>query len=116
MGNNLDWKDLLGALKESGSLPKGEELIEEPQNTTDKPKKKETLHVVLDKKGRKGKTATIIEGLQCDDTETEELAKSLKQKLGTGGSTRPGEILIQGDRKKEISEILIKMGYKVKYN
>lgn len=86
---DIDWKDKLGALLESGAVP--------VDNTPDIPEESDSnkistasrLKVITDRKGRKGKTATIIEGFQGSDKELEDLAKTLKQKLGTGGR-RPG--------------------------
>lgn len=109
-----DWKDMLESLKNSGSLP----IDDTPEIEEKKPEtgiQKAPVTVLTDRKGRNGKTATIIEGLLCDENEVENLAKRLKQRLGTGGSTRDGEILIQGDRKKEVGEILKSLGYKVKF-
>ena len=111
---NQDWKEKLNALRNSGEIPADDSpIINEPEPKTDE-KKKFVLNVVTDKKGRKGKTATIIEGLGDNDAETEELAKLLKQKLGTGGSWRTGEILLQGDCKTAAIDILKKSGYKIK--
>lgn len=112
---NLDWKDALGALKASGQLTEDNTADVPVENDVEKNDfPKATLHVLTDRKGRKGKTATIVEGFCGDDEELSEVAKMLKQKLGTGGSFRGGEILIQGDRKEEVCELLKKMGYNVK--
>lgn len=111
----MDWKDALSRLKESGDIPtdNSPEPAEASGNDT-LPSQKGTLHVVIEKKGRNGKTATIIEGFTGSDSELEELAKSLKKRLGTGGSARGGEILIQGDRKREVTDLLVSMGFKTK--
>lgn len=108
-----DWKDALNALKTSGNIPVDDTPEPEPaQKNTGV--QKTPLHVLIDKKGRKGKTATIIDGFTCSDSQLEETAKTLKQRLGTGGSARGGEILIQGDHKNDVIAILQSLGYKTK--
>ena len=74
--------------------------------------KKPLLRVEKDK--RKGKLATLITGYEDDCEEVRELAKILKQRLATGGSTRDGEILLQGDIRQKVAEVLKELGYKVK--
>lgn len=111
---NLDWKEALGALKDSGAIPE-DNSPEIPETRTEADGMQKTpLSVITDRKGRKGKTATIIEGFTGTDRELEELAKNIKRKLGVGGSQRNGEILIQGDRKKDVIGILHLMGFKTK--
>jgi translation initiation factor 1 len=65
-----------------------------------------------EKKGRGGKTATLIEGFKGSDSELAELARQLKSHCGTGGSVVDSEILIQGDQRKRVMEFLQKKGYK----
>ena len=102
----MDWKDTL-------KTTFGEALAELPQEETQKtPKKKDRLRVELDRRG-KGKTATLVTGFECSDAEVSDIAKTLKNKCGSGGSVRDGEILVQGDFRKKISEILAGMGYKM---
>lgn len=108
----LDWKDALNALKDSGDIPEGEDTA----TNHDSPKESiqtAPLHVVTDKKGRKGKSATIVEGFTGSDSELQDLARILKQRLASGGSARGGEILIQGNRKDDVTAILKSLGYKV---
>lgn len=108
-----DWKDVLAAI--GGNLPPGEETVEatSPDSGVDR-KHKETLRIFLDKKGRKGKTATIIEGFEADDEEVEVIASELKRKIGTGGSARGGEILLQGDWREKVAALLREKNYIVK--
>ena len=75
-------------------------------------KKKPLLKIEKDK--RKGKIATLITGYEDDSDEVRELAKLLKQRLAVGGSTRDGEILLQGDVRDKLREVLKELGYKVK--
>lgn len=107
-----DWKDALGALMASGAVP--EDNTPDAGPSGDPTPKKGTLHVSIDRKGRKGKTATIVDGFGENDEEAEKVAKELKRRLGTGGSSRGGEILIQGERRDEVATLLREMGYKVK--
>lgn len=108
-----DWKAKLGGLLTKGSLPEGPEDI-----ATGKPlpeqAPKETLHVVVEKKGRGGKTATIVEGFECDDDTLSDIAAIIKRRLGCGGSARGGEILIQGNCVEKVKSQLHEMGYRVK--
>lgn len=112
----MDWKEMLGQLKNDPTLPPGDdsnetEVVEE---SAGKDVKKDVLHVLIDKKGRKGKTATIVEGFSCGDDEVADVATMLKKKLGVGGSSRGGEILIQGDCVQKVRQLLIDAGFKVK--
>lgn len=107
-----DWKDILAALGASGTLPEGDDSVP-TTNTDGESTKKERLHIELDRKGRKGKTATIIYGFSGSDDEVAETARILKQKIGTGGSSRGGEILLQGDWRERAAEILRQLGHKI---
>mgnify|MGYP000766867494 FL=1 len=72
------------------------------------------LDIILEKKGRAGKQATIITGFRGSDEELLELASVLKRRLATGGSARGGEILIQGDRRQDVLSALTSLGYKAR--
>ncbi len=72
---------------------------------------KQNLRVSLDSKQRKGKTVTLISGFVGTEDDLNSLAKELKNKLGVGGSSCDGEILVQGDQKAKTIEILKKLGY-----
>ncbi len=104
----MDWKDKLNALKDK--LPEGEEFqtVQEEVKTA----QKEPLRIELDK--RKGKPATLITEFKGTEEALKELAKLLKTKCSAGGSARDGEILIQGDFREKIAEILTDLGYKIK--
>ncbi len=75
-------------------------------------KKKPLLRVEKDK--RKGNVATLVTGYEEDSEEVRSLAKLLKQRLAIGGSTRDGEILLQGDVRQKTGQLLQTLGYKVK--
>ena len=110
----MDWKSSLEALKQT--LPEGEEQKNENTETAEstRPVQNGRLDVILDRKGRKGKEATIVAGFTADDAEVDRIAGMLKKKLGTGGSARGGEILIQGDKRTAVSEALKAMGFTVR--
>lgn len=111
--NNNNWQDSLKALLDSGNLPQGEADAESSVEEIPADKQKGKLVISIEKKGRSGKTATIISGFTVDNDELESLAKKLKTSLGTGGSARGGEILIQGDRRNDVKNLLLTLGYKV---
>lgn len=90
--------------------PQGEEAAPEPAAAH---RPADRLAVSIERKGRGGKTATIVSGFTCPDDEVAEVARRLKTALGTGGSARGGEILIQGERRREVIDRLRAMGYKI---
>lgn len=73
---------------------------------------KQELKVMIDRKQRKGKSVTLITGFEGSDEDLQELGKTLKQKCGVGGSAKNGEIIVQGENKEKIFELLLKMGYR----
>lgn len=111
---NIDWKDALRGLQESGSIPRVPE--EDAADKTARPEaplcKADKLNIIVERKGRRGKTATIIEGFSCGDAELQHIAQTLKKKIGTGGSARGGEILLQGEFREKAAAELRALGYK----
>ena len=109
-----DWKDILSSLRDENEPAHTEPAnVNEPEDSLQS-SQTQPLMVVTDKKGRNGKTATIIEGFTIPQTEVDKISKDLKKLLGVGGSTREGEILVQGDHKEKVMTFLKKMNFKVK--
>lgn len=108
-----DWRDTLkGFLDSNPDLPAGSTAAPEaPEAPAALPR----IDIILDRKGRKGKAATIAAEFDTDDDDAlQALASALKQKLGCGGSARGGEILIQGDRREDVARELRARGYKTR--
>ena len=72
---------------------------------------KQNLRVRLDKKQRGGQTATLVPGFQGSDFDLAVLGKELKSAFGVGGSTKDGEILLQGDFREKVLAMLLQKGY-----
>ena len=75
---------------------------------------KQNLYVYIDRKQRAGKSVTIVEGFTGKTDDLEALGKILKNKCGCGGSVKDGLILIQGELKDKVFDLLVQMKYKVK--
>lgn len=111
MANN-DWKSRLNVVYSTNPDFKYETQEEETAQTL--PSQQQELRVWLDRKSRAGKQVTLVKGFVGSDDDLRELASMLKSKCGVGGSAKDGEIIIQGDFRDRVTELLVKAGYKAK--
>lgn len=108
-----DWKARLGMVYSTDPDFKYRNAPNEG-NAATLPPGRQDLRIWLDRKGRAGKQATLVRGFVGSDADLRELASMLKSKCGVGGSAKDGEIIIQGDFRDRITEILVNAGYKAK--
>jgi translation initiation factor 1 len=112
MSKKNDWKNRDGVVYSTNQDFQYEYVEKEEADTL--PPKQQNLKALLDKSGRAGKQVTLVTGFvgKADDLET--LTKLLKTKCGVGGSSKNGEIILQGDLRDKVVQALIKEGYKAK--
>ena len=119
-----DWKSALSVLAGMGSGNDAEDFETTTDATTNATKgatsdtsmtsaekRAQKLRLAMERAGRGGKTVTIVRGLTGSQEELEELCKTLKQKIGVGGSAKEGEIILQGDHRPKVAELLKSLGY-----
>lgn len=110
MGNKKKKRvDIVYSTNQDFSYDYDDELEEETLDPSE-----QLLYVSIDRKKRKGKEVTLVEGFVGSSGDLKDLAKILKSKCGVGGSAKDGEILIQGNFKDKVAEILVTEGYKTK--
>ena len=104
-----DWKDRLNVVYSTNPDFGYEMDNDEEQVTLDKDK--QNLRVSIDKKNRGGKVVTLITGFVGTENDLKELGKLLKSKCGVGGSAKDVEIIVQGDFKQRVIDLLKAEGY-----
>ena len=106
-----DWKSRLGMVYSTNpdyQFTTEDDLIEEAETL---PAAQQKLRVRMERAGRKGKTVTLVTGFVGTEEDLKQLGNLLKTKLSTGGTAKDGEIVIQGDVRQQLVELLKKEGY-----
>lgn len=104
-----NWKERLNVVYSTNPDYRYETDDDEDAETVEPAK--QNLRVQLDKKNRGGKVVTLVTGFIGTEDDLKELGKLLKTKCGVGGSAKDGEIIVQGDFKQKVLELLKKEGY-----
>lgn len=107
-----DWKKRLGVVYSTNEDYNYDQEEREKEETL--PPAQQKLIVSLDKKNRKGKAVTLVEGFTGNEDDLKALGKMLKTRCGVGGSVKEETILLQGDHRAQVVELLEKEGYRVK--
>lgn len=106
---NNDWKERLNVVYSTN--PNFQYITDEKEEIDTLPKQQQKLRVSIEKNHRGGKTVTIVKNFIGTDEDMKELGRLLKTKCGVGGSVKDGEILVQGEFKEKIIDLLKKEGY-----
>ena len=107
-----DWKDRLGVVFSTN--PDFKYTTAETEEAETLPPSRQRLIVGIDRRNRGGKQVTLITGFVGKADDLKELGRTLKTKLGVGGSAKDGEITIQGDFRDKVVSILQGLGYNAK--
>ena len=107
-----DWKARLGMVYPTNPDYEYQSAREDAQETL--PPARQDLRIWLDRKHRGGKQVTLVKGFVGSEEDLKSLGSMLKSKCGVGGTAKDGEIIIQGDFRDRVADILVKAGYKAK--
>ncbi len=107
-----DWKSRLGMVYSTN--PDFQYRTDEEPEPETLPAAQQELRVWLDRKQRGGKQVTLVRGFVGCSDDLEALARLLKTRCGVGGSVKEGEIIIQGDHRDRVVDILLRSGYRCK--
>ena len=106
-----DWKSRLGVMYSTN--PDYKYQMDEEAEEETLPKEKQRLHITLEKRNRGGKVVTLVSGFRGTGNDRSALGKWLKTRCGVGGSVKEGEIIIQGDWRRKVTDLLTEEGYHV---
>ncbi len=107
-----DWKSRLGTVYSTD--PDYAYTTEQAQQQETLPPGRQQLRVSLDRRNRGGKQVTIVADFVGNEEDLKELGKRLKQQCGVGGAVKEGQIIVQGDFRDRIVDLLLKAGYKAR--
>lgn len=107
-----DWKSRLGVVYSTN--PDFQYQTETQEEADTLPPQKQRLIVGIDRRNRGGKQVTLVSGFVGRADDLKELGRTLKTRLGVGGSAKDGEITIQGDFRDKVVSILQQLGYQAK--
>lgn len=107
--NNIERKKRVGVVYSTN--PDFEYADDSADCSETLPKQQQKLRLNMERAGRGGKTVTIIKGFVGSEADINALSKLLKQRCGVGGAVKDGEIIIQGDHRQRLLEILKNEGY-----
>lgn len=106
---NNDWKERLNIVYSTN--PDYQYQTEQEEEPDRLPAAQQKLRVQLDRRNRGGKTVTLVTGFIGTDEDLKALGKLLKSKCGVGGSAKDGEIIVQGDFKQKVIDLLKQEGF-----
>ena len=107
---SLNWDEFvsLGNPENAPELPDDEDDISQFEIAPSR----QRIRIYLDRKKRKGKGVTIIEGIEASHDFIEDLTREFKKMCGVGGSFKDDLILIQGDQREKLKRVMIEKGFK----
>jgi translation initiation factor 1 len=112
MGKNKKSKERVNVVYSTNSDYSYESEDDSEQETL--PPNEQVLRVYIEKKGRGGKTASVLKGFIGSDEDRNDLSKMIKASCGVGGTVKDGEIIIQGDQRDKIVKLLSAKNYGIK--
>ena len=113
MKKHNDWRERLGVTY-STNPDFAYQTNEEEEEPPTLPANQQRLRVQLDKRNRGGKVVTLITGFQGTADDLTVLGKVLRVRCGVGGAAKEGEIILQGDLRQRVADILDSEGYGVR--